>query len=243
MPQVIHAALDRPRRDWGSRDEVWAPVSGGGIVEGAKEPISTKSQSTAATYRAGDRADFDRLYRSCYPRLVRTLYAITGDAASAEDCVQEAFLKAFRAWPRYRPDRPAEAWIHQIAINTAISYRRRTTLRTVGEVLRRLGRPPSGADAADSTSRSDLIDALASLPPRVAADFVLRYYHGYSNREIARQDGVSERTVGTRLSQAREKLARRLGPEWGGGLPTPAAQSVVLTRETSGVGDARRRAS
>jgi RNA polymerase sigma-70 factor (ECF subfamily) len=223
----------------------WSPVTGHANVEEAQEPIPTQSPSTE-TYRSGNRSDFDRLYRNCYPRLVRTLYAITGDAASAEDCVQEAFVKAFRAWSRYRPDRPPEAWIHQIAINTAISHRRRAKLRTVGEVLRRLGRPSPGADPADSASRSDLIDALASLPPRVAADFVLRYHHGYTNREIARQDGVSERTVGTRLRQAREKLGRRLGPEWRGELPalagqelpTPAGQSVVLERETSGVGDA-----
>jgi RNA polymerase sigma-70 factor (ECF subfamily) len=159
--------------------------------------------------------------------------------------VQEAFAKAFRAWPRYRPDRPPEAWIHQIAVNTAISHRRRAKLRTVSEVLRRLGRPSPGADPADSASRSDLIDALASLPPRVAADFVLRYHHGYTNREIARMDGVSERTVGSRLSQARARLAHHLGPEWGGQLPTaaghelptPAGLGVVLARETSGVGD------
>src|SRR6184192_2150938 len=98
-----------------------------------------------AAYRPGDRDDFDRLYRTCYPRLLRTIYAITGDAASAEDCVQEAFLRAFKAWPRYRPERAAEAWIYQIAINTAISHRRgsRPTLccaiTTVTTTARSLG--------------------------------------------------------------------------------------------------------
>ena len=148
------------------------------------------------TYRPGDRDDFDRLYRTCYPRLLRTIYAVTGDAASAEDCVQEAFLRAFKAWSRYRPDKAAEAWIYQIAINTAISHRRRAKLRLIGEVLRRLGRPGLGADPADGAARSDLIQALSALPPRVAADFVLRYHHGYNNREIARLEGVSERTIG-----------------------------------------------
>src|ERR1700680_987669 len=98
--------------------------------------MSTSPESQLESiYRAGDREDFDRLYRTCYPRLLRTLYAITGDAASAEDCVQEAFARAFKAWPRYRPDKTAEAWIYQIAINTAISYRRRAKLRGVGELL------------------------------------------------------------------------------------------------------------
>lgn len=189
-------------------------------------------------YKPGDRDDFDRLYRVCYPRLLRILYAITGDAASAEDCVQEAFTRAFAAWPRFRPDKPAEAWIYQIAVNTAISCRRRARLRTVGEVLRRLGRPGAGPDPADAAAQSDLMKALTSLPPRVAADFVLRYVHGYNNREIARFEGVSERTIGARLSQAREELARRIGPEWRGELPTSSSHSVVLPRESSGLGDA-----
>ena len=166
------------------------------------------------------------------------LYAITGDAAAAEDCVQEAFVRAFGAWSRYRPEKPAEAWIHQIAVNTAISYRRRARLRTVGEVIRRLGRPGHGSDPADSAGRSDLVRALSALPPRVAAAFVMRYHHGFNNREIARLEGVSERMIGMRLSRAREELARSLGPEWRGELPTSAVQSVVLPRESTGVGDA-----
>ena len=201
-------------------------------------PITETKPPAQVPYRPGDRDDFDRLYRACYPRLLRILYAITGDAASAEDCVQEAFVRAFAAWPRFRPDRPAEAWIHQIALNTAISYRRRARLRTIGEVLRRLGRPGAGADPADAATRPDLIKALTSLPPKVAADFVLRYVHGYNNREIARLEGVSERTVGARLSHAREQLARRLGPEWRGELPTSNAHGVVIARESEGLGDA-----
>jgi len=188
-----------------------------------------------AAYRPGDRDDFDRLYRTCYPRLLRTIYAITGDAASAEDCVQEAFLRAFKAWPRYRPERAAEAWIYQIAINTAISHRRRAKLRRIGEVLRRLGRPGLGPDPADGATTSDLIQALSALPPRVAASFVLRYHHGYNNREIARLEGVSERTIGTRLNQAREVLARILGPEWRAEVPTSTTRNVVVAIEQRGV--------
>jgi RNA polymerase sigma factor (sigma-70 family) len=123
-------------------------------------------------------------------------------------------------------------------VNTAISYRRRAKLRSVGEIMRRLGRPSAGPDPADAASQSELVKALTSLPPRVAADFVLRYVHGYNNREIARLEGVSERTIGARLSQAHEELARRLGPEWHGELPTSSTHSVVIPREPTGLGDA-----
>ena len=200
--------------------------------------MEAEGEATSVTMRPGNRDDFDRLYRENYPRLLRTLYAITGDAAAAEDCVQEAFVKAWRAWSRFRPEHAPEGWLHQIAVNTAISYRRRARLRSVGEILRRLGHPGAGTDPGEAVSTSDVIKALAALPPRVAADFVLRYHHGYNNREIARFEGVSERTVGSRLAQAREELARRLGPDWRGALPTSPPAGVVVSHERPGVGDA-----
>jgi RNA polymerase sigma-70 factor (ECF subfamily) len=183
---------------------------------------------TQGEYRPGDHGDFDRLYRACYPRLLRTVYAVLGDAAAAEDCLQDAFVRAFRAWPRFRPERPAEAWVYQIAINTAISHRRRQRLREVGEVVRRLGRPRPGPDPAETATRPDVVAALASLKPRVAADFVLRFLYGFSIREIATMEGISERAVRLRLAQARDQLAKRLGDAWRGELPVSEGQSVVI---------------
>ena len=59
----------------------------------------------------------------------------------------------------------------------------------------------------------DLLGALHALPPKLAAAIVLRHYHGYNNREIAASLGVSERTVGTRLRQAAERLRVTLGAD------------------------------
>jgi len=168
--------------------------------------VSASGEPLAEAYVPGSREDFDRLYRAAYPRVYRTLTAILGDPAEAEDCAQDAFVHAFRAWKRWRPDAPAEAWIHRIAVNRAISYRRRAHLRTVGELLRRLGRPAGTTDPAVIASQPDVLSALRSIPPKLAAAIVLRHYHGYNNREIAAAIGVSERTVGTRLRQASERL-------------------------------------
>src|SRR5258708_5978743 len=153
-------------------------------------------------YRPGSREDFDRLYRSAYPRVYRTLSAILSDPEAAEDCAQDAFVQAFQAWKRWRPDAPAEAWVHRIAVTRAISYRRSVNLRSVGELVRRLGRPAPSVDPAEAATRPDLLTALRSLPPKLAAAIVLRHYHGYNNREIAAALGVSERTIGSRLQQA-----------------------------------------
>jgi RNA polymerase sigma-70 factor, ECF subfamily len=163
-------------------------------------------------YRPGSREDFDRLYQVAYPRVYRTLTALLSDPAAAEDCAQDAFVQAFHAWSRWRPDAPAEAWVHRIAVNRAISYRRSAKLRTVGEVLRRFGRPAPAPDPAEHAIRSDLLDALRALPPKLAAAIVLRHVHGYNNREIAAALGVSERTIGTRLRQAGERLRQALEP-------------------------------
>jgi RNA polymerase sigma-70 factor, ECF subfamily len=184
------------------------------------------------SYRPGNQEDFDRLYRDSYPRLFRTVYGVLGSAAAAEDCVQEAFLKAFQAWASWRPDAPAEAWLHRIAINLAVTHRRKERLREVGELVRRLGRPAPGRDPSLEAERSDLVAALRRLTANQAAAIVLRHYHGYNNRELALALGVSERTIGSRLAKARAALQAQLGSAWGD-LPTSGDSDVELTVEST----------
>jgi RNA polymerase sigma factor (sigma-70 family) len=160
-------------------------------------------------YEPGSREDFDRLYRETYPRVFATLVTMLRDRQAAEDCVQEAFVRAYQAWPRWRPEAPAEAWIHRIAINVASSYRRHERLRDIGQLIRRLGQPPA-PDPADQVTTPDLLDELRALPGKQAAALVLRHVHGYSNREIGHALGVPERTVASRLAAARAQLQVRL---------------------------------
>jgi RNA polymerase sigma-70 factor (ECF subfamily) len=183
------------------------------------------------TYQPGSPADFDRLYRDTYARVLQTVTAIVREPAAAEDCVQEAFERAYGAWPRYRPDAPPPVWIHRIAINVALTYRRRHTLRQVGETIRRLGRPELVADATGSTDQMDLVSALQGLPPRQAAALVLRHLHGYTNREIASAIGVPERTVASRLAAAKRKLVEKLAEPgnhtpWAGADPQASRGSA-----------------
>jgi len=162
-------------------------------------------------YEPGSEADFERLYRNTYHRILGTLIALLRDRATAEDCAQETFERAYRNWHTWRPDAPVEAWLHRIAINVAISDRRHQRLRQAGEMIRRLGRPAPGPDPSTLAERSDLIRAIKKLPTKQAAALVLRHYHGYSNREIASALGVPEQTVASRLAAARKQLQAVLG--------------------------------
>ncbi|HEX4754542.1 MAG TPA: sigma-70 family RNA polymerase sigma factor [Candidatus Dormibacteraeota bacterium] len=167
------------------------------------------------TYQPGSAEDFDSLYRASYQRVLRTLTGIVGDRTTAEECVQEAFVRAFKAWPRWRPDAPAEAWVHRIAINVATSHRRREALRLLRERLIAVGREPT-APAPDRTESSDLLDAVRRLPAPQAAAIVLRHVHGYTNREIAAALGVAESTIASRLASARARLRTDLEGESAG---------------------------
>ncbi len=177
-------------------------------------PDAPSGEPGPPPYRPGSAEDFDRLYRVAYPRILATLVGMLRDREAAEDCAQEAFVRAYRAWPRWREVAPAEAWLHRIAINVAVSHRRRERLRQVGELVRRLGQPGPGPDPT-SAEGSVLTRELAALPPKQAAVIVLRHLHGYSNREIALALRVPEQTVASRLAAAKTRLRARLGGEFG----------------------------
>jgi RNA polymerase sigma factor (sigma-70 family) len=175
--------------------------------------MSQTIDSAALTeYTPGSEADFERLYQNTYNRVLGTLVGMLGDVAAAEDCCHEAYERAYKKWADWRPDAPAEAWVHRIAVNGAISYIRWAKLRNVGEVIRRLGRPGPGQDPAAMAERSDLVAALKQLPPKQAAVIVLRHYHGYTSREIAQALNVPERTVASRLAAAKSRLRDSLEP-------------------------------
>jgi RNA polymerase sigma-70 factor (ECF subfamily) len=138
---------------------------------------------------------------------------VLGDRAAAEDCTHDAFERAYRSWSSWRKDAPAEAWVHRIAINTAISYQRYSRMREVGQVIKRLGRPAAPPDPGSVAERSDLFNALRKLPAKQAAAIVLRHHHGYTNREIAAALEIPERTVASRLIAAKARLRQILDSE------------------------------
>jgi RNA polymerase sigma-70 factor, ECF subfamily len=194
------------------------------MAQGTTEIDTLGEVRATPTYQAGNEADFERLYQASYGKILGTITAMLGDRAAAEDCVQDAFERAYKKWPAWEPLAPAEAWVHRIAINAAVSYQRKMKIREVGEVIRRIGRPGSAPDPQVLVENRDIANALAQLPPKQAAAIVLRHYHGYTNRAIAEALGIPERTVASRLAVAKARLRELLKHSYG---PQAATDGVV----------------
>jgi RNA polymerase sigma-70 factor (ECF subfamily) len=187
-----------PWRDWygGGRDKTMIA----GSVNGPWE-------QSRFGYQPGNQADFERLYSQSYDRILGNLTVVLSDRSAAEDCAQDAFERAFKKWPTWAPIAPPEAWVHRIARNAAVSYQRSRRIREVDEVIRRIGLPVE----RDHEDDAELTSALARLPAAQAQAMVLRHYHGYSNRTIARALGIPEGTVASRVRGAKARLRTMLG--------------------------------
>ncbi len=154
----------------------------------------------------GSTEDFDVLYRLTFDRIRSTcLVVLGGDPAAAEDCAQDAYVRAFRAWPRWRPQAPVEVWLHRIAVNVARSYRRRSLWRHLPLLSDRLPARPQLLDETFVVMR-----ALREMSIDDATALLLRYYHGYSGEEIAAGLGVPASTVRGRIVRARTRLKELL---------------------------------
>jgi RNA polymerase sigma-70 factor, ECF subfamily len=150
--------------------------------------------------------NFDEIYLEEHPRLHRTLRAVVGDSATAEELVQEAFLRAYRHRDRYDPRWKPGVWLHAIALNLARSHLRRRKLISFLPLLD-LHHAPE-----DSIGDPDLVAALGELPTGDRAALVLNVLHGYTYEEIGRILDVPAGTVGSRINRARRRLQRRLEP-------------------------------
>jgi RNA polymerase sigma-70 factor, ECF subfamily len=150
-----------------------------------------------------DERAFDEFYALSYRHLVGQIYAMCGDLAEAQDCVQEAFI---RAWNKRRTldlDQSPEAWVRTVAYRLAVSRWRRAR-----KALRLPDRAyATPAPAEPDVSRVALARALAQLPSVQRRAIVLHHLCDLSVADIARETGVPAGTVKARLSRGRATLA------------------------------------
>jgi RNA polymerase sigma-70 factor, ECF subfamily len=159
-----------------------------------------------------DEREFDDFYATSFPRVTAQVYAMIGNRDEAQDCVQEAFV---RAWAHRRKldraDHP-EAWVRTTAYRLAVSRWRRV-VRSRRPEDRALGTPTEAA--APSESHVALVAALKQLPEAQRQALVLHHIADLSVHDVAREVGVPEGTIKARLSRGRAALAALLTDDGG----------------------------
>jgi RNA polymerase sigma-70 factor (ECF subfamily) len=152
----------------------------------------------------------DEIVRTRRRALVGYAYLLTGDAAEAEDLVQDALFRTFRRGRSATDFRLAESYVRRTILTAYVDGTRR---RKRWDGVRHLLGPRSEAHVTHpSEARLDIVQALGALSPRERACVVLRYFSDLPVRDVGAQLGISEGTVKRYLSDANAKLATRLGP-------------------------------
>lgn len=184
-----------------------------------------------AQARDGDTAAIRALIARNNQRLFRVARAILPDDATAEDAVQETYLKAFSNLATYRGEAAFGTWITRIAVNEAYQWRRRArpaeAYDAVGDQVtqsdgRVIAFPAAGPGVEEELMRRDmrqiLEQAVSDLPEAFRVVFTLREMEGMSIREVARLLDLNQLTVKTRDLRARRRLRRSLEKVLTGGF-------------------------
>ena len=161
--------------------------------------------------------ELETLFQSHHDRVFRTAHRITGSPADAEDVLQTVFLRLVKGKQAYNLTENAEAYLSRAAINASLDLMRsRSRARSVGladvdsEAL--VGRFQSPeAEHADRELQTLIRQAVAGLGKTAGEMFVLRYYEGYDNQEIATMLETSTMVVGVVLHRARTRLRKEIG--------------------------------
>jgi RNA polymerase sigma-70 factor (ECF subfamily) len=172
----------------------------------------------------GDKKAFDLLVLKYQHKIVNLVMRYVRDPELALDITQEAFIKAYRALPRFRGDSAFYTWMYRIAVNTAknhLAAQRRRPLDVELDLqdpeqydlhakLRETDTPEGvtlGKELKETVER-----AIASLPEDLRTAIVLRELEGMSYEEIAQTMECPVGTVRSRIFRARDAIAKKVGP-------------------------------
>ncbi|CAN5757853.1 RNA polymerase sigma factor RpoE [soil metagenome] len=179
----------------------------------------------------GDKKAFELLVSKYQRKLMRLVSRLVHDQAEAEDVVQEAFIKAYRALANFRGDAAFYTWLYRIGINTAknylVSQGRRAPTSTDADIeeaetffdadgLRDINTPESLL--ASKQIAETVNAAMMSLPEELRNAISLREIEGLSYEEISEVMSCPIGTVRSRIFRAREAIAEKLRPILGTGL-------------------------
>jgi RNA polymerase sigma-70 factor (ECF subfamily) len=161
--------------------------------------------------------DIERVFEAHHDRVFRAAYRVTGNASDAEDVLQTVFLRLLRHGHTFGGVDDAGRYLHRAGVNAALDLvRSRKSAASVPlegvelNTLRDPGQTPSQRQDA-TEQREALRAAVAQLHPTAGEMFILRYFEGYDNAEVAKMMDTSEGTVAVTLHRTRARLQKELG--------------------------------
>ena len=186
--------------------------------------------------REGSEAAYRTLVRQYQDRVFKIAFAITLDHDESLDICQEVFLQVFRKIDTFKADARLSTWLHRIAVNQALNWKRRWKRRLRwhhqplerenGITLRELGTDEHNPENRyrERQMEARFRESLAALPEEARAVFVLKEVEGLSYEEIADRLNIRKGTVSSRLFYARRRLREALSAEESTGtVGTPRA--------------------
>ncbi|KXO96094.1 hypothetical protein AXK56_00145 [Tsukamurella pulmonis] len=160
----------------------------------------------------GDGDAFAELFRRHSRQLRATALRTIRDHTDAEDCLQDAMLRAYQLSPSFRGDCKVASWLHRIVVNACLDRARRNQVRTSLPMPDDLSGLASdeGRGTEELDRRLSVESALRMLPEDQRAAIVAVDMHGLSVTQAAELLGVAPGTVKSRRARARVRLERLL---------------------------------
>lgn len=172
----------------------------------------------------GDKRAFDMLVSKYQHKLMSLVSRYVSDYQEAQDVVQEAFIKAYRALPKFRGDSAFYTWLYRIGVNTAKNHleakKRRPSASDVqvedaenfDEAYRLRDANTPEHQMLTTEIEKTIFAALDSLPDELRTALSLREFEGLSYEEIADIMQCPVGTVRSRIFRAREALDQKIKP-------------------------------
>jgi RNA polymerase sigma-70 factor (ECF subfamily) len=163
----------------------------------------------------GDSSAFEPLVERYHRPLFRVAARMLGDREEAKDATQAAFLKAYVALPGCDGERRFFSWIYRIVVNECLNrLRSRRPMEPLSPNEKQLPGTATPGDRAEAGERHARIrQALLQLTAEQRDVIVMRHFSELSYDEIARELGIPEKTVKSRLFSARQRLCELLAKE------------------------------
>ena len=172
-------------------------------------------QELVRRFKAGEEQAFSELVRRHQGRLYGLAMRMVRESDDAADICQDVFVKAYQSLGSFREDSSVFTWLYRITLNYSVNHLRRKRLREsiavnmgFGWLMDREVGPERGL-ARDDVGAA-VAQAVAKLPPRQRAVFVLRQYEGLSHEEIAQTLSRSVGAVKANYFHAVKRLQREL---------------------------------